>query len=62
MRRTRNHFAVVLDEYGGMSGIVTMNDLVEQIVGDIDDVDSEEAIIPMGGGKYSAGGAPRLRT
>ena len=51
MRRTRNHFAVVLDEYGGMSGIVTMNDLVEQIVGDIDDADSEEAIIPLGGGK-----------
>lgn len=60
MRRTRNHFAVVLDEYGGMSGIVTMNDLVEQIVGDIDDVDSEEAIIPIGGGKYSAGGRAAL--
>lgn len=60
MRRTRNHFAVVLDEYGGMSGIVTMNDLVEQIVGDIDDADSEEAIIPMGGGKYSAGGRAAL--
>ena len=60
MRRTRNHFAVVLDEYGGMSGIVTMNDLVEQIVGDIDDVDSEEAIIPLGGGKYSAGGRAAL--
>ena len=60
MRRTRNHFAVVLDEYGGMSGIVTMNDLVEQIVGDIDDADSEEAIIPLGGGKYSAGGRAAL--
>ena len=60
MRRTRNHFAVVLDEYGGMSGIVTMNDLVEQIVGDIDDADSEEAIIPIGGGKYSAGGRAAL--
>ena len=60
MRRTRNHFAVVLDEYGGMSGIVTMNDLVEQIVGDIDDVDSEEAIIPLGGGKYSDGGRAAL--
>ena len=60
MRRTRTHFAVVLDEYGGMSGIVTMNDLVEQIVGDIDDVDSEEAIIPLGGGKYSAGGRAAL--
>lgn len=37
MKRTRNHFAVVFDEYGGMSGIITMNDLLEQIVGNIDD-------------------------
>jgi putative hemolysin len=37
MKRSRNHFAVVLDEYGGMSGIVTMNDLLEQLVGDLDD-------------------------
>jgi putative hemolysin len=37
MKKTRNHFAVVFDEYGGMSGIITMNDLLEQIVGDIDD-------------------------
>ena len=37
MKKSRNHFAVVFDEYGGMSGIITMNDLLEQIVGDIDD-------------------------
>jgi putative hemolysin len=37
MKRTRNHFAVVLDEYGGMSGIVTIHDLLEQLVGDLDD-------------------------
>lgn len=37
MKRTRNHFAVVLDEYGGMSGIVTINDLLEALVGDFDD-------------------------
>jgi putative hemolysin len=37
MKRTRNHFAVVLDEYGGMSGIITIHDLLEQLVGDLDD-------------------------
>lgn len=43
MKKTRNHFAVVLDDYGGMSGIITLNDLLEQLVGDIDDFISEEA-------------------
>ncbi|MEG2383198.1 MAG: hemolysin family protein [Oscillospiraceae bacterium] len=37
MKLSHNHFAVVLDEYGGMFGIVTMNDLLEQLVGDLDD-------------------------
>ncbi|MDR2418885.1 MAG: hemolysin family protein [Treponema sp.] len=37
MKKKRNHFAVVLDEYGGMSGIVTMSDLLEELVGDLED-------------------------
>ena len=37
MKVSHNHFAVVLDEYGGMVGIVTMNDLLEQLVGDLED-------------------------
>ncbi|MCL2664821.1 MAG: hemolysin family protein [Defluviitaleaceae bacterium] len=37
MKKNRNHFAVVLDEYGGLSGIVTMTDLLEQLVGDLED-------------------------
>lgn len=41
MKKSRNHFAVVLDEYGGMVGIVTMNDLLEQLVGDLDSEDFE---------------------
>ncbi|HBQ86649.1 MAG TPA: HlyC/CorC family transporter [Syntrophomonas sp.] len=37
MKKSRNHFAVVVDEYGGMSGIITMTDLLEQLVGDLED-------------------------
>ena len=41
MKNTKNHFAVVLDEYGGLRGIVTMNDLLEQLVGDLTDDNDE---------------------
>jgi len=37
MRNSRNHFAVVLDEHGGMMGIVTMKDLLQELVGNLDD-------------------------
>lgn len=40
MKRTGNPLAVVLDEYGGMVGIVTLNDLVEELVGDLGDDDT----------------------
>lgn len=36
-RNTRNHMAVVIDEYSGIAGLVTIEDVLEQIVGDIDD-------------------------
>lgn len=45
MKETHNHFAVILDEYGGLVGIVTMNDLLEQLVGDLEN-DTQGRILP----------------
>ncbi|MEG2838179.1 MAG: hemolysin family protein, partial [Lachnospiraceae bacterium] len=47
MKHTHNSLAVVLDEYGGMVGIITINDLVEQLVGDLGDDDSMEDMLPL---------------
>ena len=51
MKRTGNFFAVVIDEYGGTEGIITLYDLIEELVGDFDDEDSE-SIIPYGDNSY----------
>jgi putative hemolysin len=46
MRKQRQHLAIVLDEYGGTDGIVTLEDLVETLIGDIrDEYDSDEVEI-----------------
>ncbi len=37
LQSSRNHFAILIDEYGGFSGIVTMEDLMEEVMGDVDD-------------------------
>ena len=45
MKQRKSQFAVVLDEHGGMNGIITINDLVEQLVGELDDVEDDDKTV-----------------
>lgn len=57
MQAERRHMALVIDEYGGVDGLVTIEDLIEQVIGEIEDehdLDEEHFFTPEGPGTYLA--------
>jgi magnesium and cobalt transporter len=64
-RESHQHLAVVVDEYGGISGLATIEDVLEQIVGNIDDEHDPEEVQPiqeMAEGRYQVMGLTRIES
>jgi CBS domain containing-hemolysin-like protein len=64
LRAKRSQIAIVLDEYGGVAGLVTLEDLLEALVGPIDDEHDvptpEDPVVPLGGSRYEVDAAVPL--
>lgn len=63
MRKTSNNIIIVLDEYGATAGLITMEDLLEEIVGEIRDEyddDEEDEVVEVAEGEYLINGAVKL--
>lgn len=62
MKKSRNHISIVLDEYGGTVGIITIEDLIEEIVGDIEDEYDEhnEIIKKVNDDEYIVDGSAKI--
>ena len=58
MKKEKKHFAVVLDEYGGLSGVISMHDLMELLVGELNEEDKE--IITVDENKWKISGGASL--
>ena len=63
LQSSKQHIAILIDEYGGFSGIVTMEDIIEQVMGNIDDEydDDEDAIIKLDENVYMLNGFMNLK-